>query len=119
MQPKPVQQPHPPICIGGTGERRTLRTAARFAQHWNFAGGTVERVGPKLDVLHQHCATSGAIQVRSSVSSHVGFEGDAKETAAAAAEMGEAGLDLAIVQLRPPHRPDVLEPLAEALAQVD
>lgn len=31
--PKPVQQPHPPICIGGNGERRTLRTAARFAQH--------------------------------------------------------------------------------------
>src|SRR5215831_18851893 len=33
--PKPVQQPHPPICIGGTGERRTLPAVARWAQHWN------------------------------------------------------------------------------------
>jgi F420-dependent oxidoreductase-like protein len=39
-EPKPVQRPHPPICVGGNGERRTLRTAARFAQHWNFLGGT-------------------------------------------------------------------------------
>ena len=38
----PVQQPHPPVVIGGSGERRTLRTAARFAQHWNFVGGSPE-----------------------------------------------------------------------------
>lgn len=41
--PKPVQRPHPPLCIGGSGEKRTLRTAARFAQHWNFDSGTVGR----------------------------------------------------------------------------
>src|ERR1700678_3486069 len=34
-EPKGPQRPHPPICIGGGGEKRTLRTAARFAQHWN------------------------------------------------------------------------------------
>src|SRR5918999_2093968 len=34
-EPKPVQQPHPPIVIGGKGPKRTLRTAARWAQHWN------------------------------------------------------------------------------------
>src|SRR5580700_10827550 len=41
-EPKPVQRPLP-ICIGGSGEKRTLRTAARFAQHWNFVGGTPEQ----------------------------------------------------------------------------
>src|SRR5438105_4762815 len=41
-EPKPVQQPHPPICIGGTGERRTLRSVARYAQHWNLPGGGVD-----------------------------------------------------------------------------
>src|SRR5690348_10469046 len=34
-EPKPVQRPHPPIAIGGNGEKRTLRTVARFAQEWN------------------------------------------------------------------------------------
>src|SRR5262245_12899131 len=38
--PKPVQRPHPPLCVGGSGERRTLLTAARYAQHWNFDRGT-------------------------------------------------------------------------------
>jgi alkanesulfonate monooxygenase SsuD/methylene tetrahydromethanopterin reductase-like flavin-dependent oxidoreductase (luciferase family) len=41
-EPKGPQQPHPPICIGGSGEKRTLRTTARYAQHWNFGGGTPE-----------------------------------------------------------------------------
>src|ERR1700689_4680435 len=57
--PQPVQGPHPPICIGGSGEHRTLRTAARFAQHWNFVGGTVEEFVHKRDVLHAHCAEVG------------------------------------------------------------
>src|ERR1700743_469228 len=38
-EPKGPQRPHPPICIGGSGEKRTLRTTARYAQHWNFVGG--------------------------------------------------------------------------------
>ncbi len=42
--PKPVQRPHPPIGLGGSGERRTLRTTALYAQHWNFVGGDGGRV---------------------------------------------------------------------------
>src|SRR5580700_9073279 len=106
-EPKPVQRPHPPICIGGSGERRTLRTAARFAQHWNFAGGTPEEFARKRDVLHQHCADLGRDPNEILLSSHVRFEGDPTATAATAAALGEAGAGLAIVQLRPPHTPDV------------
>ena len=50
-EPKGVQRPHPPICIGGSGEKRTLRITARYAQHWNFVGGPPEMFAHKRDVL--------------------------------------------------------------------
>src|SRR6266576_2486723 len=58
-EPKAVQQPHPPICIGGGGERRTLRAVARYAQHWNFPGGGVDTLIKKREVLAGHCAAIG------------------------------------------------------------
>jgi F420-dependent oxidoreductase-like protein len=116
--PRPVQQPHPPICIGGSGERRTLRTAARFAQHWNFGGGTPGQFSRARDVLHQHCADAGRDPAEILLSSQVQFTGDPAETAAAAAALGDAGAGLAIVYLRPPYTPAVLEPLASALSEL-
>jgi alkanesulfonate monooxygenase SsuD/methylene tetrahydromethanopterin reductase-like flavin-dependent oxidoreductase (luciferase family) len=116
--PKPVQQPHPPICIGGSGEKRTLRTAARFAQHWNFVGGTPEQFSRAREVLHQHCADVGRDPAEIMLSSHVRYQGDPAQTAASAAELGAVGLDLAIVTLQPPHTAAVLEPIADALAEL-
>jgi F420-dependent oxidoreductase-like protein len=116
--PKPVQQPHPPICIGGSGEKRTLRTAARFAQHWNFVGGTPEQFAHSRDVLHQHCADIGRDPAEILLSAHVQFNGDPAATAATAAALGEVGLELAIVTMRPPHSAAVLEPIATALAEI-
>lgn len=116
-EPKGVQQPHPPICIGGSGEKRTLRTAARFAQHWNFAGGKPEEFARKRDVLYRHCEDLGRDPAEITLSSHVWLkDGDAKRVADEAAALGEEGLDVAIVYLPPPHTPKVLEPLADVLA---
>jgi len=117
-EPKPLQQPHPPVCIGGSGERRTLRTAARFAQHWNFVGGTTEEFARKRDVLHAHCQDVGRDPGEIMLSSHIrlGPGGDAGPVAETVAALGDQGLDLAIVILPPPHDPSVLAPLAEALA---
>ncbi len=117
-EPKPLQRPHPPICIGGSGEKRTLRTAARFAQHWNFVGGTVEQFTRAKDVLHQHCADIGREPAEILLSSHVVYTGDAAETAASAAALRDAGAQLAIVHMRPPHTAAALEPLAHALADL-
>jgi F420-dependent oxidoreductase-like protein len=116
--PKGVQKPHPPICIGGSGERRTLRTAARFAQHWNFVGGTPEEFSRKRDILHAHCRDLGRDPQEILLSSHVMFDGDPSATAASAAALGDAGVQLGIVQLRPPHTPAVLEPLAKVLSEL-
>jgi alkanesulfonate monooxygenase SsuD/methylene tetrahydromethanopterin reductase-like flavin-dependent oxidoreductase (luciferase family) len=116
--PKPVQQPHPPICVGGSGEKRTLRTAARFAQHWNFDGGTPEQFSRAREVLHQHCADAGRDPAEILLSGQVPFTGDPAETAAAAVALGAAGAGLAIVYLPPPHTPAVLESLASALSEL-
>ncbi len=119
-EPKPVQQPHPPLVIGGSGERRTLRTAARFAQHWNFVGGPPEEFARKRDVLYAHCQDIGRDPKEITLSSHVrlGPGGELEPAADTAAALGELGLDLAIVILPPPHDPAVLAPLAESLAQL-
>ena len=115
-EPKPIQQPHPPICIGGGGERRTLRSVARYAQHWNFPGGTVDDFRHKVDVLRGHCADAGRDPSEITLSTHLRMgDGGPEAVAAMAAEYAEAGLDLGIVYLPPPHTPAVLEPLAEAL----
>jgi F420-dependent oxidoreductase-like protein len=117
-EPKPVQQPHPPICIGGSGKLRTLRTAARYAQHWNFVGGTPDEFRAARDVLHQHCADIGRDPAQILLSSHVPYTGDPAETADNAAALAGAGVELAIVTFRPPHTAAVLEPLARALAEL-
>ncbi|GAA1950418.1 LLM class F420-dependent oxidoreductase [Amycolatopsis minnesotensis] len=117
-EPKGVQRPHPPICIGGNGEKRTLRTAARFAQHWSFLGGTPSEFARKRDVLHAHCDDLGRDPSEILLSSPVRYDGDAAATAASAAALGEEGLGLAIIPLKPPFDPAVLEPLASALSEI-
>ncbi len=47
-----------PILVGGGGERKTLRTAARYADAWHGFGG-VERFKRKIDILAEHCADVG------------------------------------------------------------
>jgi F420-dependent oxidoreductase-like protein len=55
--PQPLSRPHPPILIGGGGEKKTLRLVARYAQACNLFGGPeLER---KLDVLRGHCEAVG------------------------------------------------------------
>jgi F420-dependent oxidoreductase-like protein len=56
--PKPLQQPHPPILIGGGGEQLTLRVVARLADRANF-NGSPEDFARKCEILKQHCNEVG------------------------------------------------------------
>ncbi len=56
--PPPVQRPRPPIMIGGSGERVTLRLVARYADMCNLFGDPAT-VARRFDVLRRHCAAVG------------------------------------------------------------
>ena len=55
--PQSITRPHPPIMIGGGGERKTLRLVAQYADACNLFAGRDE--ARKLDILRQHCAAVG------------------------------------------------------------
>lgn len=57
-EPKPVQQPHPPIMIGGAGEKLTLKIVAKHADQWNTFGSP-ELFRHKIGVLREHCDAVG------------------------------------------------------------
>ncbi|MCW4019133.1 MAG: TIGR03560 family F420-dependent LLM class oxidoreductase [Candidatus Bathyarchaeota archaeon] len=59
-EPKPVQQPHPPIIVGGCGEKFTLKVTAQLADRLDFGYlPTMEQYKHKLDVLKNHCTQVG------------------------------------------------------------
>ncbi len=56
--PKPVQQPHPPITVGGSGEKVMLRLVARYADRWNIPAG-YRSLDDKLLAFKNHCQAVG------------------------------------------------------------
>jgi F420-dependent oxidoreductase-like protein len=115
-EPKPLQQPRPPFVIGGGGEKRTLRIAARFADQWNAPGATPEVLAHKIEVLHAHCADVGRDPTEIEISVQVRAGADVAATAAEAAALVSAGAQHVIVGFRAPFDASALEPVAVALA---
>ena len=117
-EPKPVQRPHPPIAIGGTGPKRTLRAVARYAQHWNAISRNVDSWRQSKEVLLQHCADIGRDpnEIECSVNLHYVPEKGAGGVVEQAEMWAAAGADVGIVYLPAPHSAEPLADIAEALA---
>jgi F420-dependent oxidoreductase-like protein len=96
-EPKPVQQPYPPIWIGGSGRRRTLQITAEHADVWNSAGDGPEDFADLSRVLDEHCAAVGRdpAEIRRTVQVRAGQVGDGLLTKVE--EYARAGADEAIV----------------------
>ena len=60
-EPGPVQDPHPPITVGGLGEQVTLKLVAKHADCWNTMtmNGHVDELAHKIGVIEDHCDTVG------------------------------------------------------------
>jgi F420-dependent oxidoreductase-like protein len=117
-EPKPIQTPHPPFVIGGSGERRTLRVVARYADIWNFGGGDVDEFRHKSRVLDDHCAAIG--RDPAGVERSVQLAVDAADIAAtrpAAQSYIEAGVTHILLMLRPPYPERIVQVLAEEIIE--
>jgi F420-dependent oxidoreductase-like protein len=59
IRPQPVSRPHPPIMVGGNGERRTMRLVAAYADACNFLVLEPDEIRGRLDALRRHCDAAG------------------------------------------------------------
>jgi hypothetical protein len=115
-EPKPVQRPRPPLVLGGQGEKRTLRIAARWANQWNLPGGDPATLRHKIDVLYRHCAEIGRDPSGIEISAQVRVGRDDGATAGEAAAMAEAGAQHILLMFAAPFDPGRLAPVGEAVA---
>ena len=94
--PPPLAQPHPPILIGGAGERKTLRLVAQYAQWCNIYGESPEVMDHKLSVLRGHCEAAGTDYdaIRKTMIAHVDPLTDPEAFVDSMAEYAALGVEL-------------------------
>jgi F420-dependent oxidoreductase-like protein len=120
VSPEPVRRPHPPILIGGAGEKRTLRLVAQYADACNLfdipdGGATVRR---KLDVLARHCDDTGRPyrDIEKTLSTRLNPGESASEFLRRCAAAAELGIEHFIVVISAPWNAESLATLATVVA---
>ena len=113
--PRPLQE-RIPILVGGSGERRTLRLVAQYADACNLFGNPAT-VAHKVEVLHRHCADVGRDPAEVTVTNlyTVRPEATVDELVGHLRQYAEAGLQTAIVNLPDLDSPAPVERLAEVI----
>jgi len=117
-EPKPVQQPHPPVVIGGGGEQLTLRVVAHYADIWDCMTDSPQEYRHKSAVLDSHCAAIGRDPATIERSKHVFV--DPTDLLAARSELRpyiEAGATHLILHVSAPYPVGIVQRLAEEVAE--
>ncbi len=137
LAPRPVQA-HLPIWIGGGGERKTLRTVAKWADGWNVPFVSPDEFARKRQVLQRHCEAVGRdpAEIRCAVNVALGWKdadlvaqfnglaeffrdaaltGSDEEARDKVGRYVEAGADQVNIALRAPWQPEGLERVAAAI----
>jgi alkanesulfonate monooxygenase SsuD/methylene tetrahydromethanopterin reductase-like flavin-dependent oxidoreductase (luciferase family) len=117
-EPKPVQKPHPPILVGGWGDR-TLRVVAEHADIWNVPGpphNSVEYLRERARVLDGHCAAVGRDpgEITRSTQIIVSYD-DPAQSRADILRLIDAGVTHVVLNLRTPFPEGVATWAAESI----
>ncbi len=116
--PKPIQKPHPPIWIGGSGPT-VLRLVARHADVWNIGGGDSDRVKELTPQLEEACTAVGRdpSEIRRSI--QFGWAGESRsELLELSAGYAELGVTEQVVYLRGDQPEALAAKIAEALPEL-
>ncbi len=113
--PKPVQQPHPPILIAGR-TARVLRVVAEHADVWNIAGYSIEEAKARSDLLDRYCAEIGRdpASIARSTSVRIDYE-DPEGTRNTVDQALAAGFTHVVLSLGAPYPDQVAHWVAEQI----
>lgn len=118
FEPKPLQRPRPPFVIGGSGPRRTIPLAARWADHWNFPDftGDGDLFVRSLARLDEVCDEIGRDRSEIEVSVQFRYPGTIAETLDLVDRYEGLGAEHVLVSFSPPADSTLPPAVAEALA---
>lgn len=112
-RPQPIQEPHPPIMIGGMGEKKTLRMVAQYADACNlFMRAGRDTLHHKLEVLQDHCSRLGRDYDeidKTALGSYKATDQGTRQAVDLSQELQDLGFDHLIFNMEDIHDPATLE----------
>jgi F420-dependent oxidoreductase-like protein len=115
--PQPLRKPHPPIMVGGSGEKKTLRLVAKYADACNI-GGDAATQRQKLGVLRRHCEDVGRDYDEIERTALVISPADPGAARAVVEPLIEAGVQHPILTALPVHEPDAIAGLGKLIDEL-